>query len=1098
MTFPFRHCIAVIFLLSTFFASYSQNQQKINSAALIKQGTELYNNDKYKEAIAVYNKVPRSDTNYSTVLFNLSLAHYADSNFAESKKLAEQGLKDFPEKSDDWYNLIANNLDKQGKTDEALAFYDKMINTFQYQYLAWYNKGITYYNQKKMAEARKCLQQSLLINPYYSPAHFFLGNIAYDEGNTVAAMLSYSTSLLVNPTNKYSNSSIKMLSNISKVTDEVSKKASLLKPSSTDNFDVIQEIVLSKIALDKQYKLKADLEDPIVRQLQVIFEKLEYAESDKGFWMQYYVPMYTRILKNNQYEPFIFYIFSSLKVPEIEHYVKKNNKMLESMEGSFITYLSDIRATETLSVAERKNVTAKFQFGNGAAWGKGKVEGEGDKAMLTGAWEFYFDNGRLKSKGSFNQKEEKIGEWMFYYPNGVLKEKTNYKDGKPEGKSQEWYDNGLLASESEYKSGEIEGRFIEYYFNGLVKKIENYRQGKKDGAAKVFTSYNTLDYTTNYKDDKEDGEETIYYKNGKVSSISSYKNGELAGAFKSFYENGSVRQEGNFIGGKRSGTWKDYYNNGKVKSTYNYEAGAMNGSYKDFYDNGKPMIATTYLNGKIDGRYEDFDNDGAIYSTSVYQKGNLKELKFIDKTGKVISNISRSGGGNLVFYDANGNKTSEGYFTKDGLRSGKSTFYYSNGKASEMASYKDGMLDGEKIVYFLNGTIAQKEQYKEDEQNGYQVSYYENGQLKHEGEVIKGLNEGLHIDYNEFGQIVSKTNYKDGDIDGYAEYYHPSGKKDYEMKYLKGWPMTMTQFDTLGNVIADVTLPAGEGDLAFKTYQGRNFITASYKNYYINGSHELLYPDGKTHELLYYKTGVKDSTVRSYYLNGKVEYEGKYTADERDGKWSYYYDNGQLRSSEEHSDGSLNGISTAYNEDGSLDKEFIYKDGELDGEFKMYGEDKQLAVIFTYKSGKFISYTYEDKNGKLVPSIPVKNGKGAITAFYKNGTKSVEMDFEGDEVNGKRNIFFTSGKPYVQGARLLGYEHGNKKIYYANGQLYRDENYYYGNLHGTVKKYWDNGKLKSEENWYNGEQHGVTKNYDQSGKLTQTLTYYFGSLQTIN
>src|SRR4051812_6714658 len=113
-------CSGAVILSLLYLNSFSQNAHKINSAEIIKQGEELYGKDKFKEAIALYKKVPRSDTNYNNILYDLSLTTYSDSNYTESIKLCEEGLKYYPERADDWYNLIANCLDEQGKQMEAI------------------------------------------------------------------------------------------------------------------------------------------------------------------------------------------------------------------------------------------------------------------------------------------------------------------------------------------------------------------------------------------------------------------------------------------------------------------------------------------------------------------------------------------------------------------------------------------------------------------------------------------------------------------------------------------------------------------------------------------------------------------------------------------------------------------------------------------------------------------------------------------------------------------------------------------------------------------------------------------------------------------
>ena len=138
-------------------------------------------------------------------------------------------------------------------------------------------------------------------------------------------------------------------------------------------------------------------------QMQMIFEKLEYKNSDNSFVMQYYVPLYTEAMKDDRFETLMYFIFSSVEQPYIEKYVKRNKKKIEELVSWFAPYLNDIRATQELISAKRKEIKERLVFDNGLAWGKGKMEGEGKTEVLSGPWEFYYPNGALKSKGIFNQ-----------------------------------------------------------------------------------------------------------------------------------------------------------------------------------------------------------------------------------------------------------------------------------------------------------------------------------------------------------------------------------------------------------------------------------------------------------------------------------------------------------------------------------------------------------------------------------------------------------------------------------------------------------------------------------------------------------------------
>jgi hypothetical protein len=64
---------------STLFAQ--ENNPLINSGETIDEAVKLHDAGKYKEAIALYKKINRSDTNYVRALYEASLSYTADSQF---------------------------------------------------------------------------------------------------------------------------------------------------------------------------------------------------------------------------------------------------------------------------------------------------------------------------------------------------------------------------------------------------------------------------------------------------------------------------------------------------------------------------------------------------------------------------------------------------------------------------------------------------------------------------------------------------------------------------------------------------------------------------------------------------------------------------------------------------------------------------------------------------------------------------------------------------------------------------------------------------------------------------------------------------------
>lgn len=1091
---------AISFLLVFIFsATAQQNNPLVNSGELLQKGNDLHDKKQYKEAIALYKQINRSDTNYSSALYELSMSCEADSQFQAAHEFAMQGLKLFPEQFPKFSMQAANALDEMGKREEAIKMYDEALKKDPQSFLLYFNKGVTQWQMEKYAEAKLNFQQCLLINPYYPSAHYFLGSIYMRQGNLVPAMLAYKTYLLVAPSGKYMNNCVNNLSAIAKVSDDILDYVKTKKSGGEDNFDLLQQILLSKIALDQQYKLKAALEDKIVRQIQVVDEKLEYHANDKGFAMQFYVPLYSKLFKEDNFEPLIFSMFSGLGIKDVDSWLKKNKKTTDAFVDKAVEYLNDIKYTRILNEPDRKNATVKYYYENGVYLGKGAYQKNGTEINMTGYWEFYHaGNGLVKAKGNFNSAYEKDGEWTYYYNTGVVKEKAVYTNGKLNGLLEGWFTNGNKWYTDTYVDGKLNGLSTGYFYNGLLRKKTMYKDDKKNGEEKGYTSTGYLSYIGNFADDEQDGLLTYYFANGNKQDEVKYTKGKAEGTYKSYYKDGKPETQGEFTDDKKEGLWTTWYKSGTVKEKTTYSGGEITGEFTEYYENGKLERKGNYTKKKIDGKVENYTDESKLYSDATYEKGKLREINFYDPKGTVISTTStRKGAADITFFSPEGIKTSQGYFNKDGNKDGVYTSFYASGKVSEQTTYKDGLQEGPHTEFYANGQKSVENTFTENEENGYTKGFYYNGRLNYEGWVMSNEKQQDIIFYNQVGDIKSKEYYLNNEFDGYSEFYYPGNIRDYDYKYHNGWLEAVIQYDSTGKVMVENNFEKGNGLMIFKHYNGKKFVEANYTNYMMNGSHKIYYFDGSLRSVTFYKNDERDSIFKSYYFGGQLETEGKYINGEKQGVWKYYYENGKLSEEENFKDGNLSGTDKMYNRDGTMDQLGNYTDNHLEGEYQFFGENNQLAVALIYKNGELKGYSYEDKTGNRVAPVLLKGSTGKVSSFYKNGNPSAELNFLNNDVQGPRKIFFTTGKPLVEGIREFGYDNGVKKFYYPNGALWKEENFLLGNQHGISKWYYANGKLEREENYYNGDLHGTCKYYDEQGKLKQTRTYYYDILLSV-
>ncbi len=1085
-------CFILFFSHSVLFA---QNIELINSGELLDKGSVLYDSGEYKKALLLYDKIGPSDTNYVKALLAKSLSCQADSQYDRSIKycLEALSLKTQRDNEPELYNTYGNTLNDMGKNEEALKIFDVAIAKYPAFSLLYFNKGVTYLTSNRAEEAEQWFKKTLMINPYMYSAHYQLGLAALRQGKIVPAFLSFLGYLLMNPEGKYESKSVALLSTISNTTDEVLEYKNKRTKAPDENYQATEEILLSKTALDKAYKPIIALDDPISRQIQAMFEKLEYKDTDNDFWIQYYLPFFKQVYNDGKFELFINHIFSNVKIQPIQDYNKKKKKELQAFVDDAVVYFNMLHATRELFYKKRDATAQKYLFESGSLVGKGALSANGKS--LIGDWQFFFPAGNIKSIGHYNDEGKREGEWAFYFYSGKKDATEHYKNGKLEGQQEDYFENGVLSFRNTYINGELDGPMVSYYYTGALKSIVPYKMGKIDGEEKKYYSNGSILSVNNYSNDIQTGVSKNYYKSGQLKEIQQYENGKQDGPYKSYYEDGTLNVEGQFKKEKAEGEWKYNHENGKLREKRNYANDYQEGAYEEYYDNGKQASSYSSKKGKINGEALYYDTDGKLSSKYVYDNGSIKSAKYFDKSGREISTSeSINNSLDLVTYTPDGFKKMFQHLDKNGNIDGADTLFYPSGTFNQINQFKNGEANGLAIAYHMNGNKKSEVNMTDGKEDGYYKSYYFNGQTESEGWFVNGTAQGQWYYYDELGKQTTKVYYLDGEMNGYREEYSPNGKKSLQQKYLRGWLEEMTQYDTSGNILAQDSFPQGNGKFVLYHQNKQKMIEANYVHGDFDGAYTTYHFDGSIESVQYYKKGLKDSVYTAFYYGGIKSVEGGFKYGKKYGIWKNYDEEGRLSATTIYVDDQVNGIRKYFFPDGKTDMESTYKDDLRDGMGTKYNAQGIIAYQVSNEDDKVVSYSYLGADGKFLPTIAVPADKGSLKSYFPNDKLSRQCNYINGKVNGVDVLYYMNGQILSTDSASYGVNEGAWKEYYEDGKLRMDYNYLHDNLQGTIKEFHKNGMLKKEMNFVNGLYNGLTKYYDDKGKLIKTMLYYYGKL----
>lgn len=94
----------------------------------------------------------------------------------------------------------------------------------------------------------------------------------------------------------------------------------------------------------------------------------------------------------------------------------------------------------------------------------------------------------------------------------------------------------------------------------------------------------------------------------------------------------------------------------------------------------------------------------------------------------------------------------------------------------QTGTYRDGLREGRSEYFYPSGVLRGHGTYERSEVNGTYESYYENGELRSKSTYTAGELDGPFDFYYENGQLQSRGSYTAGERHGPTEFYYEDGR----------------------------------------------------------------------------------------------------------------------------------------------------------------------------------------------------------------------------------------------------------------------------------------------------------------------------------
>ena len=146
----------------------------------------------------------------------------------------------------------------------------------------------------------------------------------------------------------------------------------------------------------------------LFRSSYLVFQKLSELPENDGFWYQTYVPFLKKMLKDNMFESYSYYIMQSSGSDKHQKIISKNKPKIDKVIPWLKENWDDLhRKYQFPFDSDEKNVLV---FRGNSRFGISIIgAADADQQHYIGHVEFYNDKGGISKQGSYNKEGDKTG-----------------------------------------------------------------------------------------------------------------------------------------------------------------------------------------------------------------------------------------------------------------------------------------------------------------------------------------------------------------------------------------------------------------------------------------------------------------------------------------------------------------------------------------------------------------------------------------------------------------------------------------------------------------------------------------------------------------
>jgi tetratricopeptide (TPR) repeat protein len=302
--------------------------------AILRAGYDLFQQQKFDEAIAEYQKVLSANPASAAAMYEIALALLQKKDFAGAIAMAMQAADHADPEIAKRYALIGTVFDVMGEPKIAIATYDRAIALAPNSGTLYYNKAITQLQSLNDAKAAiETLKQGAVAEPSHASTQLLLGRYFMSADMQTPAFMAFSRFLIAEPGTRRTKEGFHpwygLLTQSVKVGADGDAQLKVNPTKSKDEGDLLQMDMFFGLSQVDAGAMPANTTPgerltAQVTKLIAVWSGVDPKKDDTKFLWTYYLPYFKELRDKKFVQAFVYHVGQNGGIPGAREWIAEH------------------------------------------------------------------------------------------------------------------------------------------------------------------------------------------------------------------------------------------------------------------------------------------------------------------------------------------------------------------------------------------------------------------------------------------------------------------------------------------------------------------------------------------------------------------------------------------------------------------------------------------------------------------------------------------------------------------------------------------------------------------------------------------------------